>query len=162
MLDALAEHFPAQAEWTHPNGGLFIWATLPEFIDTTDLLARALRDNVAFVPGEQAYLDGRGRNSMRLNFSGCDDEAIREGIRRVGEVITEQVKLYGTLTGEESRQSPVASRQGEASGAEVIRMPTPAEGGRSSGRFRSSPALGCRTPSSGWATTSWRSTPVPT
>ena len=51
MLDALAEHFPPQAEWTRPAGGLFIWATLPDFIDTTDLLARALRDNVAFVPG---------------------------------------------------------------------------------------------------------------
>ena len=60
MLDALAEHFPPQAEWTRPGGGLFIWATLPDFIDTTDLLARALRDNVAFVPGEAAFLDGRG------------------------------------------------------------------------------------------------------
>jgi 2-aminoadipate transaminase len=69
MLDALAEHFPPQAQWTRPGGGLFIWATLPDFIDTTDLLARCLRDNVAFVPGEQAYLDGRGRNSMRLNYS---------------------------------------------------------------------------------------------
>src|SRR3954449_8702027 len=60
MLDALAEHFPAEAEWTRPEGGLFIWATLPDYIDTTDLLARALRDNVAFVPGRAAYLDGRG------------------------------------------------------------------------------------------------------
>jgi 2-aminoadipate transaminase len=100
MLDALAEHFPRQAEWTRPAGGLFIWATLPDFIDTTDLLARALRDNVAFVPGEAAFLDGRGRNAMRLNFSGSDEDAIREGIRRIGEVVTEQVELYGTLTGE--------------------------------------------------------------
>ena len=53
MLDALAEHFPPQAEWTRPGGGLFVWATLPDFIDTTDLLARALRDNVAFVPARQ-------------------------------------------------------------------------------------------------------------
>jgi 2-aminoadipate transaminase len=127
MLDALADHFPPQAEWTRPGGGLFIWATLPDFIDTTDLLARALRDNVAFVPGEAAFLDGRGRSSMRLNFSGCDADAIREGIRRIGEVVTEQVKLYGTLTGEESRQSPVASRDDEGAGAEVVRMPTPAE-----------------------------------
>ena len=72
MLDALAEYFPRQAEWTRPGGGLFIWATLPDFIDTTDLLARALRDNVAFVPGEAAFLDGRGRSSMRLNFSASD------------------------------------------------------------------------------------------
>jgi 2-aminoadipate transaminase len=100
MLDALADHFPRQAEWTRPAGGLFIWVTLPDFIDTTDLLARALRDNVAFVPGEAAFLDGRGRNAMRLNFSGSDEDAIREGIRRIGEVVTEQMELYGTLTGE--------------------------------------------------------------
>jgi 2-aminoadipate transaminase len=100
MLDALADHFPRQAEWTRPAGGLFIWVTLPDFIDTTDLLARALRDNVAFVPGEAAFLDGRGRNAMRLNFSGSNEDAIREGIRRIGEVVTEQVELYGTLTGE--------------------------------------------------------------
>jgi 2-aminoadipate transaminase len=100
MLDALADHFPRQAEWTRPAGGLFIWVTLPDFIDTTDLLARALRDNVAFVPGEAAFLDGRGRNAMRLNFSGSDEDAIREGVRRIGEVVTEQVELYGTLTGE--------------------------------------------------------------
>ncbi|MBA2341995.1 MAG: PLP-dependent aminotransferase family protein [Thermoleophilaceae bacterium] len=101
MLDALAESFPPEAEWTRPAGGLFIWATLPDFIDTTDLLARALRDNVAFVPGEAAYMDGRGRSSMRLNFSGAGGDQLREGIRRIGEVITEQVKLYGTLTGRE-------------------------------------------------------------
>jgi 2-aminoadipate transaminase len=100
MLDALADHFPRQAEWTRPAGGLFIWATLPDFIDTTDLLARALRDNVAFVPGAAAFLDGRGHNAMRLNFSGSDEDSIREGVRRIGEVVTEQVQLYGTLTGE--------------------------------------------------------------
>ena len=42
MLDSLAEHFPREAEWTHPQGGLFVWVTLPDYIDTTDLLARAL------------------------------------------------------------------------------------------------------------------------
>src|SRR5918997_1474035 len=101
MLDALAEHFPRQAEWTRPQGGLFLWATLPDFIDTTDLLARALRENVAFVPGAAAFLDGRGHSSMRLNFSAVAEDDIREGVRRIGEVVTEQVNLYGTLTGEE-------------------------------------------------------------
>jgi 2-aminoadipate transaminase len=119
MLDALAEHFPAQCDWTRPGGGLFIWATLPDFIDTTDLLARALRDNVAFVPGEAAFLDGRGRNSMRLNFSGSDEESIREGIRRIGEVVTEQVRLYGTLTREPQQEWP--------RGGDVVPMPTRAE-----------------------------------
>jgi 2-aminoadipate transaminase len=122
MLDALAEFFPPEAEWTRPGGGLFIWATLPDFIDTTDLLARALRDNVAFVPGEAAYLDGRGRNAMRLNFSASDEESIREGIRRIGKVVREQVALYGTLTG---RPAPRPARPQEpappqAGQAEVV------------------------------------------
>jgi 2-aminoadipate transaminase len=99
MLDALAEHFPREAEWTHPEGGLFIWATLPDYIDTTDLLARGLEEHVAFVPGRAAYVDGRGGSSMRLNFSGVGEDDIREGIRLLGEIIREQVALYGTLTG---------------------------------------------------------------
>src|SRR4051794_30023633 len=99
MLDALAEHFPAESSWTHPQGGLFIWATMPKYMDTTDLLARALRHNVAFVPGRAAYLDGRGASSMRLNFSGVGEADIREGIRRIGEVATQQIELFGTLAG---------------------------------------------------------------
>jgi 2-aminoadipate transaminase len=127
MLDALAEHFPPQAEWTRPQGGLFLWATLPDFIDTTDLLARALRDNVAFVPGAAAFLDGRGHNSMRLNFSAVDEDDIREGIRRIGKIVSEQVALYGTLTGEEGagRRSQVAGGgepEAEHPGADVLPM----------------------------------------
>lgn len=124
MLDALAEFFPPEAEWTRPGGGLFIWATLPDFIDTTDLLARALRDNVAFVPGEAAYLDGRGRNAMRLNFSSSDEDSIREGIRRIGKVVREQVALYGTLTGraapERPESRPVERRAAEPGEADVV------------------------------------------
>ena len=125
MLDALAEFFPRQAEWTRPGGGLFVWVTLPDFIDTTDLLARALRDNVAFVPGEGAYLDGRGRSSMRLNFSGSDEDTIREGVRRIGEVVGEQVALYGTLTGEEPGGLPSvdAPSQAPAGGTGEPRAP---------------------------------------
>jgi 2-aminoadipate transaminase len=100
MLDSLARHFPSQASWSHPQGGLFLWATLPEYIDTTDLLARALRDNVAFVPGAAAFADGSGRSSMRLNFSGSNEDEIREGVRRIGRVISEQVELFASITGE--------------------------------------------------------------
>jgi 2-aminoadipate transaminase len=106
MLDALAEHFPREAEWTHPQGGLFIWATLPDYIDTTDLLARGLEEHVAFVPGRAAYVDGRGGSSMRLNFSGVGVDEIREGIKRLGEVVREQVELYSTLTGAASNPAP--------------------------------------------------------
>src|SRR5215211_33794 len=101
MLEALERHFPEQATWTRPGGGLFVWATLPSYIDTSDLLAKALRENVAFVPGAAAYVDGeRGSNAMRLNFSGSDEEQIREGIRRIGKVVSDQVALYETITGE--------------------------------------------------------------
>ncbi len=133
MLDALADHFPPQAEWTRPSGGLFIWATLPDFIDTTDLLARALRDNVAFVPGEAAFLDGRGTNAMRLNYSGSDEDAIREGIRRIGEVVTEQVQLYGTLTGEHEAVELPPVEAPELGGADVLQMPDRTERKRRAG-----------------------------
>jgi 2-aminoadipate transaminase len=109
MLDSLAEHFPREAEWTHPEGGLFIWGTMPPYIDTTDLLARALDQHVAFVPGRAAYVDGRGGSAMRLNFSGVGEDQIREGIRRIGEVLREQVGLYETLTGARpATRSPVS------------------------------------------------------
>jgi len=101
MLDALAEHFGEHGRWTQPQGGLFIWATLDERIDTTDLLALAQEsEHVAFVPGRAAYMDGHsGSSSMRLNFAGVPDEDIREGVRRIGRVVREQVGLYGSLTG---------------------------------------------------------------
>lgn len=100
MLDALAEHFGPEAHWTHPQGGMFIWLTLPDYIDTGDLLPAALEsERVAFVPGGAAYADGGGRSSMRLNFSGVNEAAIREGVRRIAKVVDARVSLYGTLTG---------------------------------------------------------------
>ncbi len=140
MLDAMAEHFPREAEWTHPEGGLFIWATLPDYIDTTDLLARALQENVAFVPGRAAYLDGRGGSSMRLNFSGVPESQIREGIRRIGEVIHEQVAMYGTLTGitqppaRRERPAPAPSTSTKAPVTEELGrvLPLPVQRTRSS------------------------------
>jgi 2-aminoadipate transaminase len=99
MLRALEDFMPAGTGWTRPQGGLFLWATLPDFLDTTDLLARALQRNVAFVPGRAAFLDGRGGTSMRLNFSAASDDDIREGVRRIGDVVAEQVGLYGSMTG---------------------------------------------------------------
>jgi 2-aminoadipate transaminase len=112
MLAALEEFLPHETTWTVPQGGLFIWAKLPDYIDTTDLLARALREHVAFVPGRAAYLDGRGGSEMRLNFSGVSDDDVREGVRRIGKIVSEQVALYGTLTG----AKPVSRKPAESSG----------------------------------------------
>jgi 2-aminoadipate transaminase len=123
MLDALAEHFPREASWTRPQGGLFLWATLPDYIDTTDLLAAALSHNVAFVPGRAAYLDGRGGSSMRLNFSGVSEQEIREGVRRIGEVVREQVGLYGTLTGSAPTVEPSPVPAPDPALADVLHLP---------------------------------------
>jgi len=120
MLAALERYFPAEATWTRPEGGLFIWATLPEMIDTTDLLTKALRSNVAFVPGAGAYLgstpDPRGKNTMRLNFSGVSEDQITEGIRRIGEVIEEQLELWQSMTGE---HRTVRKTEEEGGGSDV-------------------------------------------
>lgn len=124
MLDALARHFPAQATWSEPEGGLFIWATLPDYIDTTDLLAKALRENVAFVPGQAAFVEPRGTHSMRLNFSAQNEDEIREGIRRIGAVIAEQVDLYETITGEHRAAKPAPD--GEPAPGHVLPFQRPA------------------------------------
>jgi 2-aminoadipate transaminase len=120
MVDALERHFPGEAEWTRPKGGLFLWATLPDYIDTTDLLAKALRENVAFVPGRAAYVDGRGGSSMRLNFSASPVEELHEGIRRIGAVVSEQVALYESITGEHRILPPEEDDDG---GGEVVPLP---------------------------------------
>ncbi len=139
MLAALEEHFGAQARWTRPQGGLFIWATLPDYIDTTDLLARALdSEGVAFVPGRAAYMDGRGACSMRLNFAGVPDQDIREAIRRIGKVVREQVGLFGTLTGSPAGEGEQGAEPGSAgeepqSGvgmADVLSLPRRDDDGR--------------------------------
>jgi 2-aminoadipate transaminase len=135
LLDALAEHLPHEADWTRPSGGMFIWATLPDYIDTTDLLARALREHVAFVPGRAAYLDGRGGSSMRLNFSGVDEADLREGVARIGKVVSEQVRLYSTLTGREPAPArppaqPAAPGQEQDAGARIVPLRRRAGGER--------------------------------
>ena len=132
MLDALAEHLPAQAGWTHPRGGLFVWVTLPDYIDTTDLLARALRENVAFVPGEGAFDDGRGHNSMRLNFSLPTEEQIREGVRRIGRIVAEQIELYQSLVSKPAEAEPARATEELA---KVVALPArSAKPARRSGR----------------------------
>ena len=89
MLAALARHFPPRVRWTSPQGGLFLWVTLPPGVSATALLARALERDVAFVPGTSFHPDGGGDSCFRLNFSYCRPEVIEEGIRRLGRVIAE-------------------------------------------------------------------------
>ena len=88
MLAALAREMPAGVEWTKPEGGMFVWITLPEGMDGADLLARSLEtERVAFVPGRAFFADGSGGNTIRLSFSRADEAAIDEGIKRLGRLI---------------------------------------------------------------------------
>lgn len=88
MLAALDEHMPEGAEWTRPEGGMFVWITLPEGMDGAQLLARSLEtERVAFVPGQAFFADGSGRNTIRLSFSNSNHAAIEEGIARLGRLL---------------------------------------------------------------------------
>jgi 2-aminoadipate transaminase len=87
MLRAIAKHFPPDAHYTRPAGGLFVWAELPAHIDTRELLLEAVRDKVAFVPGQGFHPDHTGTNTMRLNFSNVPPELLEEGIGRLGRAI---------------------------------------------------------------------------
>ncbi len=98
MLDCLQRYFPPGAVWTHPKGGLFLWVTLPEEIDTLALMPKALDNKVAYVPGTAFFPDGSGHNTFRLNFSNASPENIDLGIRRLGEVIASELNPIAELT----------------------------------------------------------------
>ncbi len=99
MLEALDEFFPDEAEWTRPEGGFFVWVKLPEFIDTTEMLADAISQKVAFIPGRAFFADGRGANFMRLAFCFPSEDEIREGVRRLSDVVKDQITLYHSVAG---------------------------------------------------------------
>ncbi len=92
MLAALDSYFPPGTDWTQPQGGLFLWATTPEGMDTTPLLKVAIENKVAFVPGAPFYPCGGGGNTMRLNFSNATPDNIRIGMARLGKVLKEAIE----------------------------------------------------------------------
>jgi len=96
MLEALMQYFPPEVTWTRPKGGLFLWVTLPEGADAQKLFEAAVRENVAFVPGDCFYApnghQGQGRRHMRLNFSAAPPEQIREGIHRLSIAVKKQLE----------------------------------------------------------------------
>ena len=93
MLQAMEENFPKAVHWTRPQGGLFLWATLPEGMKSADVLQDAVAEKVAFVPGSPFFSKGGGENTMRLNFSNATPAKIREGMARLGRVL--QRRLSG-------------------------------------------------------------------
>jgi len=89
MLEAVQAHFPSTASWTQPEGGMFIWVTLPPHIDAHELLARAVAQNVAFVPGAPFFANEARHNTLRLSFVTVPEARIREGIAILGRLIAE-------------------------------------------------------------------------
>ena len=92
MLDSMAELMPAVVHWNQPQGGLFLWVTLPENISATDIFPQAVSEKVAYVPGESFFPKGGGQNTMRLNFSYSNPTQIANGIERLSRVIRRQFK----------------------------------------------------------------------
>jgi 2-aminoadipate transaminase len=95
MLDTLEEHMPEGVRWTKPDGGLFLWVTLPDSLNAQDLFTDAVEKKVAFVPGVQFFAEGGGHNCMRLNFSNATPERINEGIRRLSDVVKNHLVKNG-------------------------------------------------------------------
>jgi 2-aminoadipate transaminase len=92
MVDACARYLPEGVSWTKPQGGLFLWLTFPEGVDSTPLLKEALeQEKVAFVPGSAFFPRGGGERSCRLNFSYCGPERIDEGMKRLGRVVAKRL-----------------------------------------------------------------------
>ncbi|MGZ7050291.1 MAG: aminotransferase class I/II-fold pyridoxal phosphate-dependent enzyme, partial [Methanobacterium sp.] len=92
MVSMIEEYFPENVKYTKPEGGMFLWVTLPEELSSMDLFELAIKENVAFVPGKAFFTEGSGDNTLRLNFSNSDEEKIKEGIKRLGKAIYKLVK----------------------------------------------------------------------
>jgi len=92
MLQAIEKYFPKEAKWSRPVGGMFVFAWLPEKIDTVKMLEESMKRGVAYVPGSSFYYDYSGRNTMRLNFSYPTKEELEEGIRILGQTISDFMK----------------------------------------------------------------------
>ncbi len=91
MLATMEQTFPEGVHWTRPEGGLFLWGILPEWLDAAQVLEMAIEHKVAFVPGAAFHATGGGHNTMRINYSNASPEAIKEGITRLGEVLSELI-----------------------------------------------------------------------
>jgi 2-aminoadipate transaminase len=93
MVSALEKHFPAEATWAVPRGGMFLWVRLPNGVDSREVLNLAVENKVAFVPGNAFFASGdTGYEFMRLNFSNCTPERIEEGVRRLGKAASQVIE----------------------------------------------------------------------
>jgi DNA-binding transcriptional MocR family regulator len=113
LLSALSDLMPAGTTWTHPSGGLFVWATLPSGLDSKAMMPRAIAARVAYVPGTGFYADGTGGRNMRLNFSFSSPERLREGVRRLAGVMEQEIAMRAVFgssaVGPQRRRGPAAA-----------------------------------------------------
>jgi 2-aminoadipate transaminase len=93
LFAALEQEMGGLVSWTRPEGGLFVWVTLPEGVDATELFKAAVARQVAFIPGGAFAVEGGHANTMRLNYSNATPEKIAEGIRRLGQVLKERLTV---------------------------------------------------------------------
>lgn len=108
MTAAIEAHFPPNVRATHPEGGMFLWVTLPQNISAMDVLTEAGKLNVAFVPGQAFYANGTGgQNAMRLNFSNVDPARIETGIRRLAQAIKNATTSVSSERPQGAKESPV-------------------------------------------------------
>ncbi|MDX2415739.1 MAG: aminotransferase class I/II-fold pyridoxal phosphate-dependent enzyme, partial [Bacteroidales bacterium] len=91
MLDSFNKYMPAGVSWTHPEGGLFLFITLPESMNADEVFKNAVEKNVAFVTGSVFYCDDTGKNTMRINFSFAGEDQIEVGIERLAGVIRDML-----------------------------------------------------------------------
>ncbi len=94
MLEGFNQHMPKEVTWTHPEGGLFLFVRLPEYMDAEQLFYEAVKKKVAFVVGNVFFCDGKGQNTLRMNFSFMNEEKIAEGVQRLAEVIKEEITKH--------------------------------------------------------------------
>lgn len=92
MLQALEKYFPKECTWTKPQGGMFVWAETPEYIDTDALFPEAIQEKVAYVIGSAFYPYGEDKKHMRLNFTLSSPEQIEEGIKRLGNLLKKKIR----------------------------------------------------------------------
>lgn len=110
LIGALEEYFPHEASWTHPQGGLFVWVTLPQYFNTEQMMGAALAAGVAYVPGTNCYPNGDGASSMRLAFSYESEEKLREGVKRLAHVIEKRLELYRAFMAAGALSRPVSTQ----------------------------------------------------
>jgi 2-aminoadipate transaminase len=98
MIKAIERYFPPGVQFTTPQGGMFLWITLPQGLSSLELFGLAIKEKVAFVPGTPFYVDGGGQDCLRLNFSNADEDQIETGMQRLG------LALEGLMTEDRERK----------------------------------------------------------